>query len=54
MNLAGELIADDLSDKEYAIKRLLTDVVLNQPFKIYSLINFKSNRKITRTNPRTK
>jgi hypothetical protein len=26
LNLAGELIADDLTDKEYAIKRLLTIV----------------------------
>jgi hypothetical protein len=26
LDLAGELIADDLSDKEYAIKRLLTIV----------------------------
>lgn len=26
LDLAGELIADDLSDKEYAIKRILTVV----------------------------
>jgi hypothetical protein len=26
LNLAGELIADDLSDKKYAIKRLMTIV----------------------------